>query len=97
MSVRYLGYEPLPWSNFRLVVARLPIFLAPDDVRVLLQTLAGRFPRSEMAFDVIPTGFSQRSLKGKAEVANFTFPPMPWALNYHRGPNAFFRVVCDGR
>jgi len=65
------------------VAGGLLMYFEPDDVRTLLCTLADRFPGGEMAFDVIPTWFSRRSLNGKAQVANFTFPPMPWALDFH--------------
>ena len=68
------------------VAAGLLMFFAPDDVRALLCTLADRFPGAEMAFDMIPTWFSRRSLDGNAQVAHFTLPPMPWGLDYHRVP-----------
>ncbi|NBC18772.1 MAG: class I SAM-dependent methyltransferase [Bacteroidetes bacterium] len=66
------------------VAAGLLMFFEPDDVRTLLGTLVERFPGAEMAFDVIPTRFSQRSLDGKAQIADFTLPPMPWGIDYHR-------------
>jgi O-methyltransferase involved in polyketide biosynthesis len=66
------------------VAAGLLMFFDPQDVRTLIRTLATRFPGAEMAFDVIPTWFSRRSLDGRAHVANFDLPPMPWGLDYHR-------------
>jgi len=68
------------------VAGGLLMYFGPDNVRALLRTLADRFPGGEMVFDVIPTWFSRRSLNGKAQVANFTLPPMPWALDYPRVP-----------
>ncbi|PEN07738.1 methyltransferase [Longimonas halophila] len=68
------------------VAGGLLMYFEPDDVRRLLCTLADRFPRGAMAFDVIPTWFSQRSQKGAVGAGDYAFPPMPWALDYPRVP-----------
>ena len=62
------------------------MYFEPDDVRFLLRTLVSQFPGEEMAFDVIPTWFSRRSLNGKVQGANFPLPPVPWALDDPRVP-----------
>ncbi len=68
------------------VAAGLLMYFEPRDVQWLLCALADRFPGSEMVFDVISTWMAQRSQQGTAQAGDYTFPPMPWALDYDRIP-----------
>lgn len=68
------------------VAAGLLMYFEPEDVRTLFCMLADRFPKAEMAFDAISTWMAQRSREGKVQAGDYVFPPMPWALNYHRVP-----------
>jgi len=59
----------------------LLMYLDPGDVRDLIVAIAGRWPRAEIMFDVIPTWFSKKTLKGYRLTPQYSAPPMPWALN----------------
>jgi O-methyltransferase involved in polyketide biosynthesis len=66
-----------------LVTAQgLLMYLDPDDVHRLVETVARRFPGSGLLFDTIPQWWSRRTLTGDfVTPGGFRPPPMPWALD----------------
>jgi O-methyltransferase involved in polyketide biosynthesis len=69
-----------------IVAAGLLMYFEPNEVRGLIRALADRFSEAEMAFDVISTWMARRSREGKVRAGDYTFPPMPWALDFHHVP-----------
>ena len=70
-----------------MTAAGLLMYLEPEQVRWLITSIAERFPRAEMAFDVIPPWFVRLTLRGLKKTTHYTMPPMPWGLNRDELPS----------
>jgi O-methyltransferase involved in polyketide biosynthesis len=70
-----------PSSGVFIVAQGLLMYLAPERVRQLFASIADRFPGSELVFDTIPRWFSDWTLLGLNQTANYRLPPMPWGIN----------------
>jgi len=66
-----------------IIAAGLLMYLEPNEVRRLVRTLAERFSKAEIAFDVVSTWMARRSREKKIQTGDYTFPPMPWGLDFH--------------
>jgi O-methyltransferase involved in polyketide biosynthesis len=64
------------------------MYLEPEALAELLQTLAEQRTATHLAFDHIPEWFSERSLseKGLQKTAHYRLPPMPWGVAPRRIP-----------
>jgi O-methyltransferase involved in polyketide biosynthesis len=63
----------------------LLMYLPEEEVRLLFQNLAERFPGAWFTFDTIPRWLSRKTLKrGWKKTAKYTTPKMPWGINRHR-------------
>jgi O-methyltransferase involved in polyketide biosynthesis len=70
-----------PSSGVFIVAQGLFMYLEPEAVRHLFVNIAERFPRAEMAFDVVPRWFSRLTLWGFVRSPHYRLPPMPWGIN----------------
>ena len=70
-----------PHAPVFVTAAGLLMYFDPDDVSKLIATIAQRFPTAELAFDVLPRWFSQKTRRGWKTTRHYTPPVMPWALN----------------
>lgn len=86
LDVRWMDEVPTGEPIF-LTAAGLLMYLPPGEVRRLLAAIADRYPRAEMAFDVIPHWFSRLTVRGLKRTPHYTLPPMPWALNRDELPS----------
>jgi len=64
-----------------LMAEGLLMYFEPRDVERLLAACAGRFPGSEIMFDVIPRWLSQKTLQGWYLTNDYQTPRMPWGID----------------
>ncbi len=63
----------------------LLMYLPEEEVRMLFQDLAERFPGAWFMFDTIPRWLSRKTVKrGWKKTAQYTTPKMPWGINRHQ-------------
>ena len=70
-----------PSSDVFIVAQGLLMYLAPERVRQLFVCIADRFPGSVLVFDTIPRWFSDLTMVGLNQTANYRLPSMPWGIN----------------
>ncbi len=70
-----------------ITAAGLLKYFQPEEVHLLITTIAARFQDAEMAFDVIPRLLSNLSVRGWfIKTRHYTAPPMPWGMNRNEIP-----------
>lgn len=70
-----------PSSGVFIVAQGLLMYLAPERVRGLFAAIADRFPGADLVFDSIPKWFSDLTMLGLNQTAQYRLPPMPWGIN----------------
>lgn len=56
------------------------MYFQEEDVQKLFVAIAQRFPKAVLMFDVIPTWFSTKTMKGYQLTPHYVAPPMPWGI-----------------
>jgi O-methyltransferase involved in polyketide biosynthesis len=79
-------FEEIPAGRPVYITAQgLLMYLPEEEVRSLLQDLAGRFPGAWFLFDTIPSWLSRKTVKrGWKKTSQYTTPKMPWGINRHQ-------------
>lgn len=82
-SVMDVDWRALDVDPDRVIItaAGLLMYLAANDVRHLLQSLAGAFRGAQLVFDTIHPRYSALSMMGLARVGALELPPMPWGIS----------------
>ena len=63
----------------------LLMYLPEDEVRLLFQDIANRFPGAWLLFDTIPRWLSRKTLRGSwKKTSHYTPPKMPWGINRYQ-------------
>jgi O-methyltransferase involved in polyketide biosynthesis len=61
------------------------MYLPEEEVRLLLQDFAKRFPGAWFTFDTIPRWLSRKTVEnGWKKTAHYTTPKMPWGIDRHQ-------------
>jgi O-methyltransferase involved in polyketide biosynthesis len=68
-------------SGVFVVAQGLLMYLEPEQVRLLLTSIAGRFPGAEIVFDAVPRWFSHLTLLGLHQTPHYRLPAMPWGID----------------
>lgn len=68
-------------SALFVVAQGLFMYLPEDEVQRLLLAIAGRFPGTELVFDLVHREMSDSTLRGHRQSDAYVLPPMPWGLN----------------
>lgn len=67
-----------------IVLAGVIMYFTESDAKKLLSLIADYFYKSEIIFDMISEGYSQKTMKGIKITSSYQAPPMPWGLNYKK-------------
>jgi O-methyltransferase involved in polyketide biosynthesis len=70
-----------PSRGVFMVLQGLLMYLEPASVRQLFTGVADRFPAAEIVFDTVPRWFSQLTLAGLHQTADYRLPSMPWGID----------------
>jgi len=79
-------FDEVPENRPVYITAQgLLMYLREEQVRLLFQDLAKRFPGAWFTFDTIPRWFSRKTVeRGWKRTAHYTMPKMPWGINRHQ-------------
>ena len=64
-----------------VTMAGLLMYFEPGEVKELVRSIAERFARAVMLFDIIPRWFAKKTLGGWKWTENYTLPPMPFGMD----------------